>query len=222
MVTRLAASPAIRHETEYFSALAREWRPAVKTSLAFLILFCLFSGRSDAQRGGHSGGTPPGFYPPPSPAIRPSLPDARPVASRAFSSRVRDQISVHRSSGIPWVEISPESYSDGPLATDDAVPPYSLIVMPSEPMPPPEPPNPVLHQYHWPASVSTNVFSLVSKDNILRLAVAVWLQDGTLHYLGQDGAAGAIDPDSLNREATSRANAAGGLRLHLPPAAIAK
>jgi hypothetical protein len=58
-------------------------------------------------------------------------------------------------------------------------------------------------------------FSVVGKDHVAHPAVAVWTQDGSLHYLDADGGAGMMPLSAVDREATRQANAAKGLRLQL-------
>jgi hypothetical protein len=59
-------------------------------------------------------------------------------------------------------------------------------------------------------------FSIVGKDHVAHPAVAVWAQDGSLHYLDADGAAGTMPFGAVDREATRQANAAKGLRFQVP------
>jgi hypothetical protein len=99
-----------------------------------------------------------------------------------------------------------------------------VIVMPPQappppPPPPPDPPRPVTHEYDWPAPVHDvgNVFTLVSRDGTVRLAIAVWVQDGMLNYIAQDRTAGRTRLDTIDREATLRLNAEKKLSLELPP-----
>jgi hypothetical protein len=56
----------------------------------------------------------------------------------------------------------------------------------------------------------------VLKDGTARLAIAVWTEDGTVHYTGRDGTVGRLPLDAINREATARANAQGQVTLWLP------
>ncbi len=59
-------------------------------------------------------------------------------------------------------------------------------------------------------------FTIVGRDHLAHSAVAVWAQDGALHYVDADGVAGNLPLGSVDREATRRANAANGLRLQVP------
>jgi len=67
-----------------------------------------------------------------------------------------------------------------------------------------------------PAAGSPEEFSIVGKDHVAHPAVAVWEQDGLLHYLDADGVAGKMPLGAVDREATRQANAAKGLRLQVP------
>ncbi|HKE20906.1 MAG TPA: hypothetical protein VKB88_00870 [Bryobacteraceae bacterium] len=88
--------------------------------------------------------------------------------------------------------------------------------------PPPVPPSPparsVIREYNWPASTSpsASTISLVLKDGTVRLAIAVWTEEATVHYTGRDGTVGRLPLDAINREATTRANAAGQVAVWLP------
>ena len=86
------------------------------------------------------------------------------------------------------------------------------------PMPPSPPARSVIREYNWPASTtpSASTISLVLKDGTVRLAIAVWTEDGTLHYTSRDGTVGRLSLDAINREATTRANAEGHVSLWLP------
>jgi len=77
----------------------------------------------------------------------------------------------------------------------------------------------VLHEYNWPASASdrASAFSLVSKDSKVSRAIAVWIQDGALHYETEEGTVRSMTLESIDREATRKLNAESGLRLSLPP-----
>jgi len=79
------------------------------------------------------------------------------------------------------------------------------------PMPPSPPARSVIREYNWPASTSpsASTISLVLKDGTVRLAIAAWTEDGTVHYTGRDGTVGRLPLDAINREATTRANAEG-------------
>lgn len=66
------------------------------------------------------------------------------------------------------------------------------------------------------AAGSPAEFSVVGKDHLAHPAVAVWEQDGLLHYVDADGAAGKMPLGAVDREATRQANAAKGLRLQVP------
>jgi len=59
-------------------------------------------------------------------------------------------------------------------------------------------------------------FSVVSKDHMMRSAVAVWAQEGKLHYIDRDGAAGVMPLADVDRAATQQANDSKGLHLQIP------
>jgi hypothetical protein len=86
------------------------------------------------------------------------------------------------------------------------------------PVPPSPPARSVIREYNWPGSTShsASTISLVAKDGTVRLAMAVWTEDGVVHYTGRDGTVGRLPLDSINREATARTNAEGQVTLWLP------
>jgi hypothetical protein len=85
------------------------------------------------------------------------------------------------------------------------------------PSPPPPPARSVIREYNWPAGPpSAGMFSLVLKDGTVHTAIAVWVQDGVVHYNGRDGSAERIPLDRIDRDATNRSNAQGQLTLRLP------
>jgi len=84
--------------------------------------------------------------------------------------------------------------------------------------PPPPPVRPEIHEYKWPESASNAVFSIVAKDGSVQSAVAVWVQGNSVRYIGPEGTAGHLPLDSVNRQATRRANSEKNPRWHCPPA----
>jgi len=98
--------------------------------------------------------------------------------------------------------------------------PTMVVVMPEAPPAPPRIVQGEVRDYTKtnPAETdqgSPTEFSIVGKDHVAHPAVAVWAQDGTLHYLDADGAAGNMPLSAVDREATRQANSAKGLRLQL-------
>lgn len=99
----------------------------------------------------------------------------------------------------------------------------SLVVVP-EAVEPPKPPRIVQGEVRdytktnppEPMVGPPAEFSIVGKDHLAHPAVAVWAQDGLLHYLDADGVAGKMPLGAVDREATRQANAAKGLRLQVP------
>jgi hypothetical protein len=96
-----------------------------------------------------------------------------------------------------------------------------ILVTPPQPQPPPppaaEPVRPVIHEYRWPDSASAPAaFSVVAKDGTVRFALAVWIQDGTLHYVAKDGKQERLPLDAVDRAATRQLNAERRLHLWLP------
>jgi hypothetical protein len=101
--------------------------------------------------------------------------------------------------------------------------PIAVVAPAPAPDPPPlkpDPVRPIRHEYSWPApareETAASAFLIVLADSTVRLAIAVWQQDGALHFLAPNGASGVIRLDAINREATRRLNAERGLTLPLP------
>lgn len=125
--------------------------------------------------------------------------------------------------GTPWPYPAFQD-NDGPscsLAT--AATPVILMAPMPDAVPPPRPPapaRPVLHEYQWPAQPSLEAnpgtYLLVLTDSTVRRAVALWQQDGALHFLLPDRTSGVVRFDAIDREATQRLNAERGLTVHLP------
>jgi len=82
--------------------------------------------------------------------------------------------------------------------------------------PPPPPVRPEIHEYTWPKSATNAVFSIVAKDGSVQSAVAVWVQGNSVRYISPEGTAGHLPLDSVNRQATRRANSEKNLTLALP------
>jgi len=89
--------------------------------------------------------------------------------------------------------------------------PVIVLQQPESPtmvLPPPPPPQPELHAYSWPESTNdpSALFTIISKDGAVSSAAAVWVQSNTVYYFAPDGAAGSLQLNSINREATRTAN----------------
>jgi hypothetical protein len=114
----------------------------------------------------------------------------------------------------------PATYGD-----ENQAPPSVVVVMPAQappepppPPPPPEPARPVVHDYTWPGTGGDPhaTFSLVSRDGLVRRAVAVWVQDNQIGYTAADGSSGRLPQAVLDCGTTNRLNAENKLRLSLP------
>lgn len=98
----------------------------------------------------------------------------------------------------------------------------ATIVMPAPAPPekPPEPAEPVVHDYGRPNELvppdgPASQFSIVGKDGRVLLATAAWVQGDALHYLDSEGG-GWVPLSAVDRASTARANAAKGLTLQVP------
>ena len=89
---------------------------------------------------------------------------------------------------------------------------------PVEPLPPPEPARPVMHEYAWPDAGGDPhaTFSIASRDGLVRSAVAVWVQGNEVGFTAADGRAGRMPQASIDCGATERLNTQNKLRLSLP------
>jgi hypothetical protein len=115
---------------------------------------------------------------------------------------------------------------DGGTYAYPAAPGVTIVMpAPAEPEKPPEPAQPVVHEYTRqaapePAGRAASEFSLVGSDGSVRSAIAVWVQGDVLHYVDPEGGHGQLPLSAVNPASTRRANAEKGLTLRLPaPAA---
>lgn len=116
---------------------------------------------------------------------------------------------------------------DYPLpCIEDRATDNTTIVQPSPPLtypaPPPAPAQAVINEYKWnePAGAGgdgSNTFTIALKDGSKRYSTAVWVQDGTLHYVDSEGRQQVLSSGLIDRNATERLNGRHNLRLQLPP-----
>jgi len=111
----------------------------------------------------------------------------------------------------------PATYGEG-----NQTPPSIIVLMPvpapPEPLPPPPAPViPVVHEYKWPndGGDPKATFSIVSKNGLVRQAVAVWVQEKEVRFIATDGSGGRMAMASADCSATQRMNALNKLRLPL-------
>ena len=98
-------------------------------------------------------------------------------------------------------------------------PPYVIVQAP-----PPAPVRSAITEYKGPATAAPVLageeppaFAIVFKDGSTRSAAAVTAEGNVLHYVDPDGEHRRAPLDSVDREATRRANRERKLVLHLPP-----
>jgi hypothetical protein len=196
-----------------------------------LLLAALICGLAPAfaQRGGHMRG---GERRPPGPLRLPDQPH-RGQRPHSFINGERDRGERRSGSGegffpgfygdwFPGFWDGYDMYDGGGYAYP--VTSNTTIVMPSPPAAPekpPEPAQPVVHEYGKPGEFvppdgPASQFSIVEKDGRVLLATAAWVQDDALHYLDSDGGGGHIPLNAVDRSSTARANAVKGLRLQVP------
>jgi len=100
------------------------------------------------------------------------------------------------------------------------MPPISIVVPVLQlEMTPPVPPPPIrleIHEYQWPASNANSaaVFSIVSRDQRVEFATAIWRQGNLIFYRTPDGRQRHIPLESVDLERTRQQNA--GKQLNTP------
>jgi len=200
-----------------------------------VLLWCLFPANSVAQRGGGGHGgvataalggrrfVGSGFHG--NGAFRSGnigLPPVGPIPSLGFTR----PFNRFKNFGFGWGGLGLGYAGDlggyGDAGYYDSGYRVPMIVMPesygpTSIQPPPPPVESVMHEYTWPESGDPSaVFLIVSKDDSVHSAVAVWIQDGAVRYITPDGTGGRLALGSVNRAATRSANAAKHLTLALP------
>jgi hypothetical protein len=69
-----------------------------------------------------------------------------------------------------------------------------------------------MREYNWPADGQTSAsLTIVQKDGAVRLATAVWVQEGELNFTSPDGKPGKLPLRAVDNAATARVNADKGL-----------
>jgi hypothetical protein len=197
----------------------------VKTlQLGALLLCAICCQPALAQRGAGSASGAGGFRAPAAGGGRSMAGPAygRPNG-RPFAGFRRDHW-VSPMAGWPWVypgfDRDFNTWVD--QGSNDRAPQVILLAMqleaPPAPPPPPEPARPVIREYAWPNSVddSAGVFALANTDGTVSLAIAVWVQDGMVHHVNQNGMETLTALNAIDRGTTRRLNAEKGLNLSLP------
>jgi hypothetical protein len=111
------------------------------------------------------------------------------------------------------------SYDNYPAPSFTSTTPQVVASPPLAPPPSPPPLRPEVHEYHWPSSgtdTSATSFSIVSKNGRVESAIVVWVLDDTLCYVTLDGGQRWVPIVSIDRRATTRANAEKQLYFWLP------
>jgi hypothetical protein len=179
----------------------------------------LGAGRS-GRRAGWTGSRPP--------ANSGQLP-SRPFLKMAFDrSQVRGTPHYRYGRHPPVTTYPAQSYSPfadlGMLTYDQPSYQRRVILVTPAPFIPPEPPldaqgppKPLVRECSWPSNPDdlAGTFSIALQDGTVRFAVAVWVQDGMAHYIGENGTAERASLAAIDRETTYRLNAEHGLKLRL-------
>ncbi|MEN6533896.1 MAG: hypothetical protein ABFD89_09555 [Bryobacteraceae bacterium] len=149
----------------------------------------------------------------------PSLAGSRPAAQR-FGQPIR-RPGGRLYGGIPYWYPYATGYATGTES------PQNVVVMQAasqpetavaaEPIPAPKSD---IRDYSWeaPGEVHSNVFSIALKSGGTEVAEAVWVQNGSLHYVTPHGDDRSVSLEKVDSERTERLNHENGLRLRIPPA----
>lgn len=199
----------------------------MKTLLALAAAMCaLLPLQAGAQmRPGHgpvSGGTR-------FPAVRPIPPIAQPAPphqgtgghrrleghSRITPSGMFWDSPYNSFFGQPWYW---DGLQNSPVVVIAPAAETAVAAPPPPPPPPPMPVRSVMREYDWPETPQQpdGAFSLATKDGAVRQGLAVWVTEGSIHYVSPEGAQGSIPLASIDRETTGRLNAERRLTLSLP------
>jgi hypothetical protein len=178
----------------------------------WVALLALAAGASGQRPGvpGQSSGLPPVS---PIPSVQPVRPPAGPYrpANRFAGGR------YGYAGPLLWGGYDYDYYPPAP----------NVIVVPPAPAPVvvQEVPPPVAHSEVREYALATAPagpqaeqasFAIVLKDGSIRSAVAVSVQDNTVHYVDPDGQHLNVSLDQIDRDATKRLNTERKLRLQLP------
>jgi hypothetical protein len=225
--------------------LTEEWSVGMKQLVVGIVLFLsLFPAHSGAQHGGggHGGGFPGGIagrggfrdggFTAPGLTGHSGfrrghfgLPTVRPIpqlGSVGIYNRFWNYGSG--SGGLGWGypnafdSYGDEGYDDSgyqsPMISTSAEENYGPTFI----QPPPPPARPELHEYKWPDSSgdAAATFVLMLTDGSVRPAIAVWVQESTVHYITPEGSGERLELHNINRQGTRMSNAAKHLTLWLP------
>lgn len=186
--------------------------------LSFIVSQPVSAQRGTAPAGGWGGARMGGV-----PGLRPGMPSGgwrdhhEWKASGPWSTYTMPFVSPYGFSGFSdWGQADASSCPGAPAPVIAVAPPPE----PPAPPPPPERASPAMHEYNWPTSPNdpNAAFALVTKDATVRFAIAVWSQDGVVHYVTREASQGSVPLDAIDRQATRRLNAEKQLQLWLPDA----
>ena len=191
-------------------------------SIVWLGLFCCFAAQAIGQRGGagYAGGR---MTTGSSGSI--GLPPIAPIPPLGGGARIHRPLG--RSTGAVFPFAAPfwdTGYEAG------YPPPPNVVVVEQGPPPlilPPKPAEPVrsaITEYKGAAPAEPEpagerpAFAIVLKDGTAHDAMAVWVQEGALHYIDSEGGHHEARLDVVDRQATKSRNRERRLELRLPPA----
>jgi len=200
--------------------------------LGSLLASQLHAQRSAIARGGASGNFVRSAVVPPLHGVVPPLGSIRTGFHGNFFNVSRNRFRGGNKAGSQfgwpfwgygdWYGGDYAAYSGDYVAGYQAPTQPSVVVLPQMAMPPLPllPPRPSeIREYNWPASSSGSTpeaFSIVTKDQRVESAIAVWAQDGALLYVTPDGSNKRISINAVDRAATQQRNAEKHLTLSIP------
>ena len=195
----------------------------------WISVFLLVAAQAFAQRGGggHAGGGHAvGGGSGHQSSTHIGLPPVRPIPPLDGAGRGRHYGGrAYTSGGYPYAAGYDYGYAQAPneVVVEQAPPP---VIVQQAPPPPPQPPRPALYEYK-PGSLpepgppaEPRTFAIILRDGSVHEAMAVWVQEDTLHYMDSDGRHRQTPLDAVDRQSSRRVNRERQLELNIPaPAA---
>ena len=86
-----------------------------------------------------------------------------------------------------------------------------------------QPASPVVKDYNWQPAQTAPVerkpvyFIIALRDGLVAFAQAYWVEDDTMHYVGEDGKQRTLELSRIDRERSEQRNRERGIDFGLPP-----